>query len=139
MNSLQAISDKTAVSLSLVCAIHCLAMPMAVVLLPSVAALSLSDEAFHIWLLVAVLPFSIYALTMGCKKHKRYRLLLIGGAGLLVLSFAGFFGHDTLGHAWERWLTLIGASVIALGHLWNHRLCLRHDECGCPEGSVGQT
>ena len=135
MKSLQAISDKTAMGLSLLCATHCLVMPLAVVLLPSVAALSLDDEAFHLWMLMAVLPFSGYALTMGCTKHKRYRLLLIGAAGLLVLGTAAFLGHETLGDAWERLLTLIGAGIIALGHLWNYRLCRRQDDCGWPEES----
>ncbi len=133
MKPLQEISDKAAISLSLLCAIHCLVTPLAAVMLPSIAALSLDDEGYHLWMLVVVLPLSAYALTMGCTKHKRYRLLLIGGAGLLLLGVAAFIGHDLLGRTWEILLTLVGAGIIALGHFFNFRLCQHHDACSCQE------
>lgn len=133
MKNIQAIADKTAVSLSLLCTIHCLAMPLVVVLLPTVAALPLADEAFHLWMIYAVLPISIYALTMGCKKHKRYRLLLIGGLGLSILVATALVGHEILGEVWEKSLTVLGASIIVLGHYWNYRLCQYQDRCGCPD------
>ena len=129
MNNIQAIADKVAVSLSLLCTIHCLLMPLAVVLLPALAALPLADEAFHFWMVYGVLPISIYALTMGCKKHKRYRLLLVGGIGLTILVAAALVGHEILGEVWEKSLTVLGASIIALGHYWNYRLC--QDNCSC--------
>ncbi|NKC17056.1 MAG: MerC family mercury resistance protein [Gammaproteobacteria bacterium] len=128
MNNLQTITDKTAICLSLLCAVHCLAMPLAAVLLPSIVALPLADEVFHLWMLTAVLPISAYALTMGCRKHKRYRLLSIGGMGLLILSIAAFGGHERLGEIWEKTLTVIGAVTIALGHAWNYRLCQHQDK-----------
>lgn len=133
MKPLQEISDKMAISLSLLCAIHCLVTPLAAVMLPSIAALSLDDEVYHVWMLIAVLPLSAYALTMGCTKHKRYRLLLIGSAGLLLLGVAAFLAHDLLGRAWEILLTLVGAGIIALGHFFNFRLCQQHGACGCPD------
>ena len=133
MNNLQAITDKTAIGLSVLCTVHCLAMPLAAVLLPSFAAMALEDEIFHLWLLIAVFPVSAYALTMGCRKHERYRLLLIGGIGLLMLGTVSFAGHEQLGETLEKVLTVIGAVIIALGHYWNYRLCQNHDACGCSE------
>ena len=131
MKNLQVLSDKAAISLSLPCSIHCLAMPLAVVLLPSIAALPLEDEAFHLWVLYAVVPISAYALTMGCKRHKRYRVLLLGVIGLFILATTALLGHETLGEAWEKTLTVLGTSIIALGHLWNYRLCQHHTSCEC--------
>ena len=129
MKNIQAISDKTAISLSLLCTIHCLALPMAAVLVPSMAALPLEDEAFHLWMVIAVIPISAYALTMGCKKHKRYRIFFMGSIGLFILGLSAFSGHDLLGEFWERVLTVTGASIIALGHFWNYRLCQHQDRC----------
>lgn len=131
MKNLQVLSDKTAISLSLLCSIHCLAMPLLVVLLPSIAALPLGDEAFHLWMVYAVVPISAYALTMGCKKHQRYHVLLLGGVGLFILIATAFLGHATLGETWEKTLTVLGTSIIALGHFWNYRLCQQHTTCGC--------
>ena len=113
------------------CAVHCLVLPLTVVFLPSVVALPLGDEIFHHWMLVAVLPISAYALTMGCRKHKNYHLLLIGSVGMFILAIAAFGGHERLGEVWEKTLTVIGATIIALGHLWNYRLCQQQESCEC--------
>jgi hypothetical protein len=132
MFQLQSLTDKTAISLSLLCTIHCLFAPLLAVLLPSIAGIPLEDEIFHLWLAVAVIPISIYALTMGCKSHKRYRVLALGGVGLLILIFTALFGHGLLGEELEKTFTVIGASIIAVGHIWNYRLC-RQTACACPE------
>ncbi|MFT5163481.1 MAG: hypothetical protein ACI9FJ_002077 [Alteromonadaceae bacterium] len=123
------LSDKLAISLSLTCAIHCLVTPLLLLLLPSFAALQLDTEAFHYWMVIAVLPISVYALFLGCKHHKRYRLLLIGLLGLTILVLAVVLGEALIGEFWEKALTLIGATVIASSHLWNFRLCQAHRDC----------
>ncbi len=130
MRNIQAIADKTAISLSVICTIHCLAIPIMVTLLPSLTALSLENEIFHIWLLIAVVPTSLYALTLGCGKHRRYRVLLPGVVGLVTLIATGLLGHDILGEIIEKSLTVVGASLVAIGHLWNHNLCQRSN-CEC--------
>ena len=134
MKNVQILADKAAISLSILCSIHCLLVPLAVALLPTVVAVSLNDEALHLWILIAVVPISAIALTLGCKKHKRYGLLLIGGLGLSVLCAAALLGHEMLGERLEKLLTVIGAGIIALGHFWNYRLCRHQNSCdssGC--------
>ena len=91
MNKLQTIADKTAISLSFLCTLHCLAVPFAMALLPTLAAINLGDEVFHFWMIIAVIPTSLLALSMGCKKHNDYRVLLLGIAGLSLLIIAAFF------------------------------------------------
>lgn len=130
MKQLQIIADKTAISLSFICTLHCLALPFAVALLPTLAAANLQDEAFHLWMIIAVIPTSLLALTMGCKKHSDYRVLLLGITGLGLLILAVFLGHDLLGESGEIAFTVLGASIIAASHLLNHRLCQRR-RCEC--------
>jgi len=122
-----------AISLSLLCTIHCLVLPLALVILPSLAALPLADEAFDLWMVIAVIPVSAYALTMGCKKHKSYHQLLIGGIGLSLLLAAVFLDHDSLGENREKILTVSGAVMIAIGHILNYRLCQLQYRCECHE------
>ena len=129
MLNTQALADKAGITLSLLCAVHCMALPLLIVLVPSIAVLGLQDEAFHFWMVIAVIPTSAFALTMGCKKHKHFRLLAIGAVGLGLLIIAAFFGHDLLGEFWEKALTVAGASVIAFGHFYNYSLCQRHHKC----------
>lgn len=130
MKSLQTIADKTAISLSFICTLHCLVVPFAVALLPTLAAINLQDEAFHLWMVIAVIPASLLALSMGCKKHRDYRVLLLGITGLSLLILAAFFGYDLLGEHAETAVTVLGAVIIAAGHLLNHRLC-QHSRCEC--------
>lgn len=129
MKNLQAFADKAAVSLSVICAIHCMAMPIILVAVPALTGLFFTEESFHLWMVVAVLPLSVYALTVGCKKHKRYRVLGIGAVGLAILIGAALFGHDLVGEDGEKALTVIGATIIAIGHILNFRLCRQHEEC----------
>lgn len=132
MKFLQPLTDKFAISLSALCAVHCLALPVLVVLVPSLASLPMNNEAFHLWMVIAVIPTSIFALTMGCKQHKQHNLLYVGLAGLSFLIFAVAFGESFLGETLEKVFTLIGASIIAFGHFKNYRLCQAKDECACP-------
>ena len=101
MKTAQAITDKLAIGLSIMCAIHCLAITSLLALLPSMAALTLENEAYHFWMLVAVLPSSAYALTLGCKQHKRYQLLIMGSIGLTLLVLAVGLGEERIGEAGE--------------------------------------
>ncbi len=132
MIHLQSLTDKTAISLSLLCTIHCLFAPLLAVLLPSIAGLPLEDEAFHVWVAFAVIPISAFALTMGCKSHKRYQVIALGGIGLFILVVTALFGHEQLGDTLEKAFTIIGASIIAVGHIWNYRLC-QQSTCAYPE------
>lgn len=131
MKTAQALTDKLAIGLSLMCAVHCLAIPVLLLLLPSMAALPLENEAFHFWLVAAVLPSSIYALTLGCKQHKRYRLLFLGAIGLSLLVMALVLGENRIGEVGEKSLTVLGAGFIAVGHWFNYRLCQAHDHQAC--------
>lgn len=127
----QAVTDKFAIALSLVCLIHCLVTPLLLIAIPSLASLMLDNEAFHFWMVVAVIPTSIYALTLGCKKHKRYRLLLLGGIGLALLLVAVTLGEVLLGEIGEKILTVVGVGFLLLGHVQNYQLCRANKSTGC--------
>lgn len=129
MKDKTAIADKTAVGLSFVCAIHCLAMPILVTVLPALSGLPFADESFHFWMILAVIPISVYALSLGCKKHKRYRFLIIGFVGLTFMGSAVILGHDYLGEMGEKTLTVIGVVIVAIGHMLNFRSCQHEDNC----------
>ncbi len=127
MINLQNISDKTAIGLSLICTIHCLALPALVVLVPSMSALPLNDEMFHIWMVIAVIPISAYALTMGCKRHKNYAVIVTGLIGLMILILTAILGHDFLSETLEKTFTVIGAFIIVIAHVKNFQLCQKPD------------
>ena len=115
--------DKIAISFSVVCALHCLLLPIVVIFLPSISATFLGTEDFHKTLLYFVIPSSIIALSLGCKMHGKYEVYSYGFFGIGALLFASFFGHNYLGEVGEIFLTLIGAGIVSLGHYKNQKLC----------------
>lgn len=124
----QFFADRVAIGLSGLCVIHCLVLPLLIVVLPSLAALPFNDEKFHLWMIFAVIPVSIFALFLGCKRHNNYQVLAFGVIGL-VLLVAAVMGEELLGEVGEKALTLVGAAFIAFGHFRNYRLCQQRDDC----------
>jgi len=129
MNTAQSFTDKFSIGLSMLCAIHCLILPLLLVALPNFAALQLQNEAFHTWMLAAVIPTSIYALTVGCKKHLHYRLMLWGVSGLCLMILAILVGHDIAGESGEKVLTLLGATLVVIAHWGNFKRCQKQKNC----------
>jgi FtsH-binding integral membrane protein len=128
MKSSQSVMDRLAIGLSLICTVHCFATPVILVLLPSLAALQLDYEQFHIWILMAVLPTSLLALNLGCKKHKQFSYMVFGIVGLCLMLLAIFIEHEGA----EKALTLTGSTFIAIAHWFNYRQCLKKEDGDCP-------
>jgi len=136
MNNLSSYTNNLAIGLSGLCVLHCLASPLLIVLLPSLTVLQLDNEAFHTWLLIGVIPTSLFSLFMGCKQHQLYRILLIGFCGLLFLISAVFVEDFEHGELMEKVLTVIGACIVAFAHYLNFRQCRKHNnKCECPVAS----
>ena len=128
MKSSQSVMDRMAIGLSLMCTVHCFATPVILGLLPSFAVLQIDSEQFHLWILAAVLPTSLLALSLGCKKHKRLRYMACGVIGLAFMIFAILLGNEIA----EKALTLIGSAFIAVAHWFNYQQCLKHNDEKCP-------
>ena len=122
-SSVRPLADKAAIGLSLLCAIHCLALPLLIALAPAVGTLAIADESFHLWMVVVVIPLSTVALFLGCRQHRHTSVLALGVLGVLVLVSAVVLGHDVLGEVGERAVTLAGAALVAWSHVQNYRLC----------------
>ncbi|MBL0688024.1 MerC domain-containing protein [Pseudoalteromonas sp. US3C1013] len=128
MKLTQTTADKFAIGLSLMCTVHCFATPVILALLPSLAVLQINAEQFHLWVLAVVLPTSLLALSLGCKKHKRTRYMACGVVGLAFLIIAVLLGQEEA----EKALTLIGSAFIALAHWFNYQQCFKKNNENCP-------
>ena len=123
MNNVQVTADKAAVVLSIACAVHCLLLPVALIVLPAIATLPLGDESFHQMLLMGVIPVSMMAMLLGCRQHRNAWVAGTCLLGLGILLFAALFGHDLAGEAGEKILTVLGSAVVVFGHVQNYRRC----------------
>lgn len=128
--SVQTLFDKLAISVSLLCVLHCLLTPILLIAVPVFSSTLLAGEAFHQFLVFLVLPLSAAAILLGCRHHKDFWVLGISVLGLSLLTFTAFFGHDTFGEAGEKWMTVLSGLVLSTAHLRNFKLC-RREHCSC--------
>lgn len=116
--------DKFAILLSGICLVHCLLTPVLITLLPIVSSSSLvEDILFHQLMLWVVLPTSVTALFLGCRKHKQFLIAAPGIIGISILVAVAFFGHAWFGIVGEKVATSVGGLVLALSHYLNYRAC----------------
>lgn len=119
--------DGFAVVLSGTCMIHCFALPVMVTLFPILQGSLLDEKYFHLIMLVVILPTSLIALTIGCRRHKDRLTMTLGGLGLTILTLTALFGHSWFGLSGERIVTTVGGLILAASHIQNYRCCRQHD------------
>jgi hypothetical protein len=121
--------DRFAIALSSVCAIHCIALPIAASVIPLLISTINHGNAvhefwFHQFILIFIIPVSVFALVAGFRCHKKNLPILIGGLGLCILVTVALFAEplinkQMLSHAGETVLTIIGGIIHAAGHISN--------------------
>ncbi len=90
----QAYRDWLGVGASVLCAIHCAAMPFVVGFLPLLGLSFLADPSFHQWMVAICLALALLAFVPGWRRHHRLAPAIIGLAGLGLITFAAFAGPE---------------------------------------------
>ena len=125
--------DAAGVTLSGLCMVHCLALPLAAAALPFLAAWT---EAHWVhWLFVAAaLPTSLAALLPGAQGRTGVSLLGMGALGIALLALAA---AEWPTHEVETPMSVAGGAVLATAHLLNWRRPGRRHGCE-PSGGSSQ-
>lgn len=116
------LADKTAIGLSFICVIHCVGISIVAATLPALSAAIPFEHWVHDFLFWIAVPISALALVGGIRQHRKLGPSLYVVAGLFTM-FLGFFTFHETPH--ETWMSIVGAGVVAVGHVMNYRL-LRH-------------
>ena len=133
MNKIQYKTDKFAMSLSLVCVLHCLFVPAFFIAISSTSAMVIDNEFVHYILLVITVPVSLYALSKGLKNHKKQLIYIIGLVGLILFTLAIVFGKLFLGELGEKVLTIIASIFVIYAHYQNFTICRELECSSCHE------
>lgn len=113
-----ALLDAGAVTLSGLCLLHCLALPLLASALPLFGAWA-DAEWVHLLFVAIALPLTGYALWRAARRRPLPALAWAAAGTGLALLLAGALALPS--HEWETPLTVAGSLLLAATHLWNAR------------------
>ena len=138
------LSDKLSICLSICCILHCIAVPVLILMIPSISSFWISDENVHIVLVFFAVPISLFAMGKSLRIHHNYKCITLASFGLLLLvvaifmhdlGFNGEHGHEEHGHEehgniehsgvgekLETIFTVLGGLTLLGAHLLNIKL-----------------
>lgn len=105
--------------MSMICLVHCLALPLLVLVLPGPLSLLFGSENFHILAIAVIAPMAVLAFGMGVRFHGALCPSFVGGAGLAFLVLALW---PALDHVTSVAVTVAGSLMLVAGHVLNWRL-----------------
>lgn len=113
------IFDKVGFSASMLCAIHCAAVPFMLSILPLLGLKFLSDPVTETVMVGFSFMLASTSLFIGYCKHKQYKAFAIMVVGFFLIGLGVFIGNEYA----EIILSASGASIVAASHLINLKLC----------------
>ena len=127
---------------SLLCAVHCAALPLLIVLAPSLGAAAWLDGRFELGFVVFATGLGLFSVAWGYRRHGAVRALGLLLPGLAALWLGVLFRplHEAvIPHAIAM---TFGGTLVGLAHLANLRLNLVHmhdgtDRCCAPADPKG--
>lgn len=120
--------DRLGISVSLACVLHCLLLPVMIVLGPVVGEF-FTDPIFHLFIAVIVIPVAVFALFNGYRKHRVCNVLVLGAIGLSLIGVGLVVEHSTVRFPVASAGTLSAVAMVTAGltlaaaHLLNLRHC----------------
>lgn len=125
--------DRLGATGSLLCAIHCAALPLLLATLPSLGVAVWLGDGFERVFVVFATGVGVFSLAWGWWRHRQRRALLALLPGLLLL-WAGLLFQPLHESVWPHALVMgFGGALVGVAHLLNLQMnhLHRHDEsCG---------
>ncbi|WP_026376932.1 MerC domain-containing protein [Aestuariibacter salexigens] len=119
--------DRIGIWTSGLCAVHCLALPVLLPIMPIIGASVFAQDWFERTILSLSMLIGFWALFVGFFKYHRqlYPVYSLALGGLV------YWNKDIFGEAYEPFTIAAGAFLIIAAHVMNIRLC---QSChGCNE------
>lgn len=121
--------DKTGAAISCLCAVHCLAMPLAISFLPLLGVSFLAREGIEYVIVgISIVVAALALLPAYFKQHRKIRTLLLFVSGICFVILADILFQESL--PGKIVFVLIGASLVISAHFINRRLCRDCRNCG---------
>ena len=132
--------DRAGMSASLVCAVHCALLPLALAAVPALG-LAWLDSAWVDWsMVVLAMGIALRAHRGGYRLHRRCLPAGVALAGIVIIVTAMCLLRGSASH---HYVQASGAVIIAGSHLLNHQFCKScatcrsESECGSATAGGG--
>ena len=122
MNLKHAWTHYLGLSASLLCLIHCLALPALVPLLPLLAP---HNHWFVESIFVLLITLSTFTIYRGFREHEDSRALWLGLTAFILLVTSLFFDH----HWFQIILSVCGSALMTVAHYLNFKMCKVVEPC----------
>ena len=116
--------DKVGAAASLACAIHCIALPIAIGLLPVLGLAWLDNPWVDRGFLAAALIFAALGHPKGYKRHRRCLPAALAACALIGIALTLLFWESAPAH---DYVVAFGGLVLASSHFLNRHWC----KCSC--------
>ena len=131
-------SDKLSICLSLCCILHCIALPVIILMIPSIASLWINNEKIHVILVLFAVPISLFAMAKSLRIHHNYKCISLAVIGLSLLVSAIFMHEINFGSESSH----IGHEEATHHEEAGHKDATHHEEVGHghhEHGGIGET
>ncbi|MGE0174879.1 MAG: MerC domain-containing protein [Oligoflexales bacterium] len=124
--------DLLGIGLSILCIIHCFAMPVILIVSPFYH-LVLDNLHFHQNLFVVLLGIALWSLYRGFRSHQNQNVLIYGAIGLFILLLVAMIphSHNTYENVLISGFNSLGSVLLVVAHVLNlrsHKHC-QHKLC----------
>ena len=135
-------ADRVGFAASMLCALHCAAVPLVVALLPTLGLGAGGWVDIDQGVVVFATLLAAVTLTLGWRRHRAYHawwLLLPALAMLWFATFGPFHDHGDPTQLWIHMGTMVtGGLLLATAHLVNMRLTHRAEQVSLTDaGNIG--
>lgn len=115
--------DFLGIAASSLCAVHCLATPVIILLVPSSIGKFWESPIIHYIFAAIVAFFCLSAGISGYRSHGDLRIMGLMCLALLFILVATFIPHDDCCQNNSVAFLVSGSLVMILGHILNYRAC----------------
>lgn len=129
--------DIAGISASLLCILHCIAVPFFIAVVPALAA---TEKQTHGVLALTILLLGMLAFVSGYRRHRNKSIPATGVAGVFMLFVALLLPETQSAETMETLLVVVGGMTLISAHLRNAYWCrfcsvCAHECCVLEEAS----
>jgi hypothetical protein len=120
--------DRTGMAASWLCALHCLALPFTVSILPLIGlSFLLGEITERAFIAISILIAGLSLLPSYFRQHRRIRSLLLFTSGISLIITSHLLFEESF--VFKAAFLLAGGALITTAHFINRRLCRECDAC----------